>query len=272
MADEPHRHPIPLPGIRALIMPTALITGASAGLGAEFARQLARRGADLVLVARAADPLEQLAARLRSDHGVAVEVMPADLALESEIERVAARLRDASDPVDLLVNNAGFGLPLRFADNDIDAEVRHLRVHVEAAMRLMHAALQTMRGRGGRIINVASVAGFISRSTYSACKGWLIDFSRWANAEYADDGVSVTALCPGFVHTTFHERMGLVRGEEGIPAFLWLDAPDVVRQGLRDAALARSVSIPSWRYRVIVAVTRLLPRSLTARVARRGRV
>ncbi|MFK4760371.1 SDR family NAD(P)-dependent oxidoreductase [Microbacterium sp. ZW T5_45] len=252
-------------------MPTALITGASAGLGAEFARQLARRQADLVLVARSADALEELANDLRQT-GVAVEVIVADLSVEAHVERVAARLRDAADPVDLLVNNAGFGLPLQFADNDVDDEVRHLRVHVEASMRLMHAALQTMRGRGGRIINVASVAGFISRSTYSACKSWLIGFSRWANVEYARDGVSVTALCPGFTHTSFHERMGLPPGQEGVPRFLWLDAARVVRDGLRDAARGRAVSIPSLRYRVIVALAAVLPSALTSAVARRGRV
>ncbi|PRB06272.1 short-chain dehydrogenase [Microbacterium sp. MYb72] len=253
-------------------MPTALITGASAGLGAEFARQLARRRADLILVARSGDALEELATELRGAYGVAVEVLPADLAVEGDVERVAARLLDTADPVDLLVNNAGFGLPLQFADNDIADEVRHLRVHVEASMRLMHAALQTMRGRGGRIINVASVAGFISRSTYSACKSWLIGFSRWANAEYARDGVTVTALCPGFVHTTFHERMGLEQGHEGVPSILWLQAPDVVRAGLRDAARGRAVSIPSLRYKAVVALTRILPRGLTSGVARRGRV
>jgi hypothetical protein len=253
-------------------MPTALITGASAGLGAEFARQLARRRADLILVARSQDALDTLAAELRSAHGVAVEVLVADLAMENGVTKVADRLRDAADPIDLLVNNAGFGLPLQFADNDIDDEVRHLRVHVEASMRLMHAALQTMRGRGGRIINVASVAGFISRSTYSACKAWLIGFSRWANTEYSRDGVTVTALCPGFTHTTFHERMGLAVGHEGVPAFMWLNAPEVVRAGLRDAALGRSVSIPSLRYKAIVALTRLMPSSLTSGVARRGRV
>lgn len=253
-------------------MPTALITGASAGLGEEFARQLARRRADLVLVARSAGALEDLAADLRSEHGVAVEVLVADLADEAGVGSVAARLRDVDDPVDLLVNNAGFGLPLQFADNDIDDEVRHLRVHVEASMRLMHAALQTMRGRGGRIVNVASVAGFISRSTYSACKSWLIGFSRWANTEYAADGVSVTAVCPGFTHTSFHERMGLPPGQEGVPAFMWLDARTVVREGLRDAALGRPVSIPSFRYKALVLLTRVLPSSLTARIARRGRV
>ncbi|MFD5225210.1 SDR family NAD(P)-dependent oxidoreductase [Microbacterium sp. NPDC058342] len=253
-------------------MPTALITGASAGLGAEFARQLAARRADLVLVARTADALEELAAQLRDAHGVAVEVIVADLAVEADVSRVAKRVSDRDDPIDLLVNNAGFGLPLHFADNDIDDEVRHLRVHVEASMRLMHAALGAMRGRGGRIVNVASVAGFISRSTYSACKAWLIGFSRWANAEYARDGVTVTAVCPGFTHTSFHARMGLPAGQEGVPGIMWLDARDVVREGLRDAARGRSVSIPSLRYKVIVALSRLLPSSLTSSVARRGRV
>lgn len=253
-------------------MPTALITGASAGLGAEFARQLARRRTDLVLVARSEEHLAEVAADLRSEYGVAVEVIPADLAVTEDVERVADRLRDATDPIDLLINNAGFGLPLQFAENDIDDEVRHLRVHVEAPMRLMHAALQTMRGRGGRIINVASVAGFISRSTYSACKNWIIGFSRWANEEYAGDRVSVTALCPGFTHTSFHERMGLPPGEEGVPSVMWLQADSVVREALRDAARGRAVSVPSLRYKALVVLARLLPSSLTGRIARRGRV
>lgn len=253
-------------------MPTALITGASAGLGAEFARQLAARQADLVLVARGADALESLAQQLRDEHGVHVEIITADLAVEADVQRVADRISQPASPIDLLVNNAGFGLPLQFADNDIDDEVRHLRVHVEASMRLMHAALRSMRGRGGRIINVASVAGFISRSTYSACKAWLIGFSRWADGEYRRDGVSVTALCPGFTHTSFHERMGLAPGQEGVPGMLWLDAARVVRVGLRDASLGRAVSIPSTRYKLIVALSRLLPSGITSGVARRGRV
>jgi len=253
-------------------MPTALVTGASAGLGGEFARQLAARGADLVLVARSAEDLEVIAHDLRDAHGVAVEVLPADLVTDEGMRQVVSRIADPQHPIDLLVNNAGFGLPLGFADNDIEDEAAHLRIHVEAPMRFMHAALGSMRSRGGRIINVASVAGFISRSTYSACKQWLIGFSRWANAEYASDGVSVTAVCPGFTHTTFHERMGLARGQEGIPAVAWLNAADVVREGLRDAARGRAVSVPSLRYKAVVALTRVLPPSLTARAARRGRV
>lgn len=252
-------------------MPTALITGASAGLGAEFARQLARRGADLILVARSTDALDELSAELRSTHGVAVETISADLTVEADLDRVAARLTDPRDPIDLLINNAGFGLSLTFADNDIADEVRHLRLLVEAPMRLSHAAVNGMRGRGGRIVNVASVAAFIPRATYAACKIWLVSFSRWANAEYARDGVTVTAVCPGFTHTTFHERMGLPPGEEGIPRALWLDARDVVAQSLRDAARGVAVSVPSRRYKALVALARFAPPALAARVGERGR-
>lgn len=253
-------------------MPGVLITGASAGLGAEFARQLAAKRADLVLVARSADRLEAFASDIRAEFGVAVEVIAADLTQDTDIARVAARITSGAYPIDLLVNNAGFGLPLTFADNDIDEEIRHLRIHTEAPMRLMHAAINAMRGRGGRIINVASVAGFIPRSTYSASKAWLIGFSEWANVQYAADGISVTALCPGFTHTDFHERMGLAKGEEGISRWMWLDAPSVVRQGLRDAALRRAVSIPSVRYKAIVALSRVIPARLLAGAGKRGRL
>lgn len=252
-------------------MPTALITGASAGLGAEFAAQLAARGADLVLVARSNPALTALASRLADEHGVVIEVLVADLTQSRGMNTVAARLADAQHPIDLLVNNAGFGLPLRFADNALADEVDHLRIHVEAPLRLMHAALGVMRGRGGRIINVASVAAFIPRSTYAACKRWTVSMSEWANAQYAADRVSVTALCPGFTHTDFHARMGLATGEEGVPRWMWLNAPDVVRSALRDAARGKSVSVPSLRYRVIVALTRFVPAGVLARAGRRGR-
>lgn len=253
-------------------MPIALITGASSGLGTEFAHQLAARRADLVLVARSSHALEALAEEIREVHGVAVEVLVADLVDEAGVNSVAGRLADTEHPVDLLINNAGFGLPLRFADNDVEDEVRHVRIHIEAPLRLMHAALGAMRGRGGRIINVASVAAFIPRSTYAACKQWLVGFSEWANAEYSRDGVSVTALCPGYTHTNFHERMGLPPGEEGIASWMWLDARAVVREGLRDAARGKARSVPSWRYKLIVAATRILPSSLLARAGRRGRI
>ena len=143
---------------------TALITGASSGLGAEYARQLAAKGAHLVLVARDRQALEQLAVGLRSTYGVEVEVLGADLLKRRQRERVEARVADETRPIEILVNNAGFGLPLAFERNDIEDEVRHLELHVEVPMRLTHAALGAMLARGhGRIINVASVAPFIPR-------------------------------------------------------------------------------------------------------------
>lgn len=253
-------------------MPTALITGASAGLGAEYARRLAARGADLVVVARDEARLTGLGAELAERHGVSVEVLTADLLDATQRERVEKRLSDPSAPIDLLVNNAGFGLPLAFERNDIEAEVQHLALHVEVPMRLTHAALGPMLARGsGRILNVASVAGFIPRSTYGACKGWLISFSRWANVAYADRGVTVTAVCPGFTHTTFHERMGQAPGQEGVAPWMWLNAADVVAESLRDAARGKAVSVPSLRYRALVALTRVVPPRLAARVGAQGR-
>jgi uncharacterized protein len=250
---------------------TALITGASSGLGAEFARQLAARGMDVVLVARDRGALEAVAVDIR-ERGVRAEVMVADLLAPRQRERVIARLADAQHPVDLLVNNAGYGLPLAFERNDIDDEVRHLDLHVEVPMRLMRAALPGMLERGsGRIVNVASVAGLVPRGTYGAVKSWLVSFSRWANVEYAPRGVSVTAVCPGFVHTNFHERLGLPPGQEGVPGGMWLEAADVVGEALRDVARGRSVSIPSAKYKALVAVSRLLPDALVVRAAQRGR-
>lgn len=253
-------------------MPTALVTGASSGLGSEYARQLAARGADVVVVGRDRTALEELAAELAERHAVATEVLVADLTVPRQREKVVRRLGDAERPIEILVNNAGFGLPLAFETNAIEDEARHLALHVETPMRLTHAALQGMLSRGhGRIINVASVAGFMPRATYGAVKGWLISFSRWANARYGPRGVSVTAVCPGFTHTNFHERLGLAPGEEGINDFLWLDARDVVAESLRDTARGKAVSIPSLRYKVIVAVSRLVPATLTGRIASRGR-
>lgn len=248
---------------------TALVTGASSGLGAEFARQLAARGADVVLVGRDRNALAGVADGIRTASGSRVEILPADLLDDGDLAAVEARLAEG---VDVLVNNAGFGLDLAFEKNAVVDEVRHLRLHVEVALRLTHAALPAMLERGsGRIVNVASVAGFVPRGTYGAAKGWLISFSRWANVAYAPRGVTVTAVCPGFVHTNFHERLGLPPGEEGVAQGLWLDARTVVREGLRDAARGRAVSIPSLRYKLLVAASRILPDGVVVRAASRGR-
>ncbi|MFL0564169.1 SDR family NAD(P)-dependent oxidoreductase [Microbacterium sp. 179-I 1D1 NHS] len=247
---------------------TALVTGASSGIGAEYARQLSARGADVVLVARDRAALEALAAEI-DERGGHAEVLLADLLDPGQRHRVEQRLEQG---VDLLVNSAGYGLSLGFASSDIEDEVRHLELHVEVTMRLTRAALPAMIAGGrGRILNIASVAGLIPRGTYGAAKAWVVSFSRWANAVYAPKGVTVTAVCPGFVHTNFHERLGLPPGEEGVARWMWLTTPQVVRESLRDAAHGRAVSIPSLRYKALVAVSRLLPDRLVVAAASRGR-
>ncbi len=249
-----------------------MVTGASSGLGAEYARQLAAKGEALVLVARDRGRLEALAADLRSRHGTDVEVLPADLLDPGQLRAVVDRLADPTRPIGMLVNNAGFGLPLDFSANDIEDEVRHLRLHNEIPMRLTHAALGSMlRGGGGRIINVASVAAFIPRSTYGAVKGWLISFSRWANLEYRGRGIVVTAVCPGYTRTEFHQRLGLPPGQEGVPRWMWLRAPYVVAASLRDVERGKAVSIPSLRYKTLITLSRVAPAGLASRLGRKGR-
>ncbi len=249
---------------------TALVTGATAGIGHEFALQLARRGHDLVLVARDQDRLERVAAELRDRHGVAVEVLAADLVDREQLTRVADRLRDAEHPVDLLVNNAGFGLKQRFLDNDIEAEQQMHDILVTAVLRLSHAALGAMVQRGrGSIVNVSSVAAFLPRGTYSAAKAWVNSFSEWAHNEYAADGVQVMALCPGFVKTEFHARMEVSR--DSAPGFLWLEAEQLVSEALSDLERGRALSVPSKRYKAIVTATRAVPRGLLQRAQSLGR-
>jgi short-subunit dehydrogenase len=249
---------------------TALITGATAGIGAEFARQLAEQGHSVVLVARDATRLQAKAEELEKRYGIRAEVLAADLADDGGVAAVVERLTDPARPVEILVNNAGIGLLRSFAENDIAEENRHLKLHVETAMQLTHAALQGMlRRHSGRIINVASVAAFLPRGSYSAAKSWLVSFSRGANLAYAKQGVSVTAVCPGFTHTEFHDRMGM--DKTSTPRWMWLQAERVVREGLADNARGRAVSIPTKRYKVLTAAARVLPDRLVAGPPRRAR-
>jgi short-subunit dehydrogenase len=249
--------------------PTALITGATAGIGAEFARQLAADGHDLVLVARDLARLERTAAALRLEFGVRVEVLAADLAHPEALARVEARaavseLGDSIGPITVLVNNAGFGLRRPFDESDLDDEQRLLDVLVTAPMRLSHAALGQMLAHGaGTIVNIASVAAYTPRGTYGAAKAWLLSFSRWANLAYRSRGVTVTAVAPGLVRTEFHERMRVSRAS--VPRLLWLDSERVVRLALADVRRGRAVSVPTLRYTIIVALARLLPDRLSAR-------
>lgn len=249
---------------------TALITGASAGLGAEFARQLAAQGHNVVLVARNRARLEEAAADLERRYGTRAEVLPADLTDDGGVAAVVARLTAAENPVGVLVNNAGIGLLHNFEQNHISEEKRHLKLHGETAMELTHAALQGMLERGsGRIINVASVAAFLPRGTYSAAKAWLLSFSRWANLAYGPRGVKVTAVCPGFTHTEFHDRMGMDKSVA--PSWTWLTAERVVREGLADNLRGKAVSIPSKRYKALAVAARVLPDRLVTGPARKAK-
>jgi short-subunit dehydrogenase len=248
----------------------ALVTGPTSGIGRSFARALAARGHDLVLVARNEDRLAETADELRSTYGIAVEVLPADLVDRAQLAKVEARLADRGEPVRLLVNNAGFGLRGRFLDNDLAQEQAQLDVLVTAVMRLTHAALGSMLAEGrGQIVNVSSMAGFLQRGSYSAAKSYVTKLSQWAHHEYAGQGVQVMAVCPGFVRTEFHQRLG--SDTDSAPRMLWLDPDRLVAEALADLDAGRALSIPSKRYKAIAVVVRVVPASLQQRFQGLGR-
>lgn len=243
-------------------MPTALVTGASAGIGKTFSTQLAQQGHDLVVVARDRERLVALSDELAASYGVQVEVLNADLSDRADLQRVADRVGDPAKPIDLLVNNAGFGLRKSFIHNTVEDEEQMLDVLVRAVMVLSHAAAQAMKKRGsGAIVNVSSVAGYLASGTYSAAKSWVTVFSESLAVELADSGVTVTALCPGFTRTEFHQRAG-IKAEQAAPGFMWLDADDLVRDCLADVAKGRIVSVPGAQYKAITALLRVAPRSI----------
>jgi uncharacterized protein len=249
---------------------TALITGPTAGIGHEFARQLAGRGLDLVLVARDKERLGEVAAELADEYAVEVEVLPADLTDREQLAMVEARLADPDRPIELLVNNAGFGLKRKFLDNSVEEEQAHLDILVTAPMRLTHAALRQMTARHtGGIVNVSSVAGTQPRGSYSAAKAYLNRFGEWASYEYGRQGVRIMTLLPGFTRTEFHQRMDV--GRDAVPPLLWLDAERVVDEALRDFDAGKARSVPSRRYRVIAGVSRHLPPSVLQRFQSLGR-
>jgi len=254
------------------IMATALITGGTSGIGAEFARQLAARGHDIVLVARDRARLDAMAAELRAT-GRAVEILVADLAKPKDTDRVAARLADPQHPIDFFVNNAGFRVSSGLSDPDVAEHDRALNVMVRAVLVLGGAAARAMRERGGgAIVNVASINGQLTLSGYSAIKAWVRVYSESLSNELRGSGVTATALMPGWVRTEFHQRAGTTKGEAGrggIPNALWLEPELLVRMCLRDVDRGRVISIPTIRYKFLSWLVKHLP-DATVRWVSRG--
>lgn len=249
-------------------MTIALVTGATAGLGRGFAEALAAEGHDLVLVARTEQRLEQVAAELRAAHGTAVTVLPADLGdpeQRAEVER-----RVVADRVDVLVNNAGFGIRHGFVKADVAAEQQLIDVLITTPMRLCHAAVPAMIERGsGTIVNISSVAGWAPGSSYAAAKAWVTTFTEGLAGELAGTGVTATAVCPGFVHTEFHDRARM--NMSGVPRWMWLDADQVVREGLADARKGHVISVPGRQYQALSLLAQYAPRPLVRKVMAPGR-
>ena len=249
---------------------TALVTGASSGIGGSFAKLLAAGGCDLVTVARRGDRLEELAAGLRKEHGVRVEVLPADLVSESGLAAVAARLSGGGPPVELLVNNAGQGSSGALAKESAETVEAQVKLNVLALTRLAHAALGGMLDRGhGGILNVSSMAGFVAgpgAAVYSATKAFVTSLSESLHVEVRGTGVHVTALCPGFTRTEFHHSGAVDAGF--LRRLTWLESGDVARAGLDAVAEGRAVAVPGAQYKAAASASRLLPRAALRQASR----
>jgi short-subunit dehydrogenase len=248
---------------------TALVTGASVGIGRAFAQGLAARGHDLVLVARDEARLKELAAELHLHHRVGAEVLGADLLAGDGLAAVESRLVDVDHPIELLVNNAGFGTYGRFVELDVDHEVEEVELNVVALLRLTHAALGAMeRRRSGAILNVASIAAYQPNpngATYGATKAFVHSFTHAVREDARGTGVHVMLVCPGYTHTEFHRRAGL--GPTQVPEILWQSADTVVEAALHDLDRGRAVSIPGALNRTLAALSSTAPAGITRRVA-----
>jgi uncharacterized protein len=245
--------------------PTALVTGASSGIGEVFARKLSAKGYRLILVARRKERLEQLVSELPD-----AEAITADLAVDSDLKKIEARIAAAPD-LDFLVNNAGFGVHGAFHRADPESQDRMHRLHILAIERLTHAALQILTARShGNIINVSSIAGFFMSPfnvSYCATKTWINSFTEGIYLEMKSLGlpIRVQALCPGFTYTEFHDVIKMDRSK--FPSFLWMSAEQVVEESLAGLERNRLFVVPGRQYRFFLAVSRLLPQALKHRLS-----
>ena len=237
----------------------ALVTGATAGIGESFTRLLAAQGFNLVLVARDEARLHERAQGLLDKFGAESVVIVADLATESGCAKIEDFIK--ANEIEVLINNAGFGINKAFTMSDLAKEEEVLKVLVRTPMRLMHVVLPGMKERNsGTVINVSSVASFIAGGAYSASKAYLTVLSESLHTELSATNVKVSALCPGFTRTEFHQRARMKM--TSLPTFMWLDADRLVRDGWADAQAGKAVSVPGWQYRILLAVLSILPRSV----------
>jgi len=241
----------------------ALVTGATAGIGESFSRLLAANSYNIVLVARDLPRLQERAAALEAKFRISTHVIQADLATDDGCLKVEKYVTE--NQIDVLINNAGFGTSKAFTMSTLEVEQQLLDVLVRTPMRLMHVALPLMKQRtDGIIINVSSVAGYIAGGTYSASKSYLTVLSESLNTELSATNVKVSALCPGFTRTEFHQRGKM--SMKGLPNFLWLNPDRLVEQSWRDALKGKAVSIPGWQYKLLVLIVETMPRSIVRKV------
>jgi short-subunit dehydrogenase len=241
----------------------ALVTGATAGIGESFTRLLAENNYNIVLVARDLPRMQERARELEAKFRVETHIIQADLSTEAGCSVVEQYI--ANNQIDVLINNAGFGLNKAFTMSSLEAEQQMFDVLVRTPMRLMHVALPLMQQRDkGVVINVSSVAGFIAGGTYSAAKSYLTVLSESLHTELAGTNVKISALCPGFTRTEFHQRGRM--SMKGLPRFMWLDSDNLVAKAWSDALKGEAVSIPGWQYQLLVFVIHSLPRSIIRKV------
>jgi len=246
-----------------------MVTGATAGIGESFTRVLAREGFSIVLVARDLERMKERAATLESQFNVQTTIVQADLATDDGCAKVEKYLTE--NPVEVLINNAGFVINKAFSMSDLNSEQQLLDVLVRTPMRLMHTVIPQMKARNsGSIVNVSSVAGWIAGGTYSAAKSYLTVLSESLHTELSGTGIKISALCPGFTRTEFHER-GRMR-MNGLPNFMWLSADRVVSQAWKENQNGKVLSVPGWQYLILSTVSRFGPRPLVRKLGMNVRV